>query len=183
MSPISFHPDAARTACGCESATARPSPLDARGFVVRLLQTIPTLPPGNDRGQTPVTWVTGLASPGVVITNSGTIASTARAIDTSGSAISGNFTLLNNAGAVLTSAIDVFRINGGLSSGSVTVNNAGTIQSTATGRVFDFVNATSNSTVFSITNQAGAIIQSQSSDVMRDVTSSYGGKGVVRYTW
>jgi len=116
---------------------------------------------------TAITWVSGLASPGVVITNNGTISATSRGIDTSGSAISGNLTLNNNAGAVFTSSNDAFRINGGLSNGSVTVVNAGTIQSTNNGRVFDFVNATSNTTVFSITNQTGGIIKSQGSDVMR----------------
>ena len=118
-------------------------------------------------GSPAITWGTGLASPGVVITNNGTISSTARGIDTSGSAISGNFTLLNNSGALFTSSNDAFRINGGLSSGSVTVNNAGTIQATNNGRVFDFVNATAKTTVFSITNQAGGTIKSLGSDVMR----------------
>ncbi|WP_210191241.1 autotransporter domain-containing protein [Bradyrhizobium mercantei] len=116
---------------------------------------------------TAISWVTGLASPGVVITNNGTISATSRGIDTSGSAISGNLTLINNAGAVFTSANDAFRINGGLASGSVTVDNAGTIQATGSGRVFDFVNATSNSTVFSITNRSGGTIKSSGSDVMR----------------
>lgn len=57
---------------------------------------------------TAITWTTGLASPGVVITNKGTISATSRAIDTSNSAISGNFTL-NNSG-MITSANDAFRI-------------------------------------------------------------------------
>ncbi|MGF6426330.1 autotransporter domain-containing protein [Bradyrhizobium sp. Pha-3] len=116
---------------------------------------------------TAITWITGLSSPGVVITNNGTISATSRGIDTSSSAISGNLTLINNAGAVFTASNDAFRINGGLSSGSVTVDNAGTIQSTGNGRVFDFVNATSNTTVFSITNQSGGTIRSSGSDVMR----------------
>ncbi|MEH2673461.1 hypothetical protein DXU07_30040 [Bradyrhizobium elkanii] len=116
---------------------------------------------------TAITWITGLSSPGVVITNNGTISATSRGIDTSSSAISGNLTLINNAGAVFAASNDAFRINGGLSSGSVTVDNAGTVQSTGNGRVFDFVNATSNTTVFSITNQSGGTIRSSGSDVMR----------------
>ena len=116
---------------------------------------------------TAISWVTGLGSPGVVITNNGTISATSRGIDTSSSAISGNLTLINNAGAVFTSANDAFRINGGLSSGTVTVDNFGTIRATSNGRVFDFVNATSNTTVFSITNEIGGTIKSSGSDVMR----------------
>ncbi|WP_081725941.1 MULTISPECIES: autotransporter outer membrane beta-barrel domain-containing protein [unclassified Bradyrhizobium] len=116
---------------------------------------------------TAISWVTGLASPGVVITNNGTISATSRGIDTSSSAISGNLTLINNAGAVFTAANDAFRINGGLSSGTVTVDNFGTIQATSNGRVFDFVNATSKTTVFSITNESGGTIKSSGSDVMR----------------
>ena len=99
---------------------------------------------------TAISWVTGLASPGVVITNNGTISATSRGIDTSSGAISGNLTLINNAGAVFTAANDAFRINGGLSSGTVTVDNFGTIQATSHGRVFEFLNQTSKTTGFSI---------------------------------
>jgi uncharacterized protein with beta-barrel porin domain len=116
---------------------------------------------------TAITWTTGLASPGVVITNDGTISATSRGIDTSNSAISGNFTLINNKGAVFTSSNDVFRIQSGLTSGTVKVDNFGTIQSTNNGRVFDFNSVTSNAAVFSITNEAGGTLKAVGNDVMR----------------
>jgi uncharacterized protein with beta-barrel porin domain len=116
---------------------------------------------------TAISWTTGLASPGVVITNNGTISATSRGIDTPNSAISGNFTLNNNAGAMLTSANDAFRIQNNLTSGTVTVDNFGTIQSTATGRVFDFNAVTSNAAIFSITNEAGGTLKAVGNDAMR----------------
>ncbi|MFH0299519.1 autotransporter domain-containing protein [Bradyrhizobium sp. 31Argb] len=116
---------------------------------------------------TAITWTTGLASPGVVITNDGTISATSRGIDTSNSAISGNFALINNKDALFTSSNDAFRIQSGLTSGTVKVDNFGTIQSTNNGRVFDFNSVTSNTAVFSITNEAGGTLKALGNDVMR----------------
>ncbi|MFG1185608.1 autotransporter domain-containing protein [Xanthobacter aminoxidans] len=103
------------------------------------------------------------ASPGVVITNSGTITSTNRTIDTTG-AFTGTFTLDNKAGGKVTSKDDAFRINGPLANGTVVVNNAGVITS-QTGQALDFDKATAATATITIGNTG--TISSAGSDAIR----------------
>src|SRR5690349_10527755 len=85
---------------------------------------------GSLTAATAITWNAGSASPGVIITNSGTVTGTARAIDTSG-AFTGSFTVNNNAGATLTgTGNDAWRINTNITTGTITLNNSGTFIST-----------------------------------------------------
>lgn len=113
-------------------------------------------------------------TPGVVITNSGTITSTGRTIDTTG-AFSGTFTLNNNSGAQIASKDDAFRINGALAGGTVVINNDGTISS-QTGQALDFDKATSATATITIGNTG--TITSAGSDAIRlgggtiDITNS-----------
>ncbi|WP_024278731.1 autotransporter outer membrane beta-barrel domain-containing protein [Xanthobacter sp. 126] len=103
------------------------------------------------------------ASPGVVITNSGTITSTNRTIDTTG-AFTGTFTLDNKAGGKVNSKDDAFRINGPLANGTVVVNNAGVITS-QTGQALDFDKATAATATITIGNTG--TISSAGSDAIR----------------
>ncbi|MFG1344763.1 autotransporter domain-containing protein [Xanthobacter autotrophicus DSM 431] len=111
-----------------------------------------------------ITW-SGAAttSPGVIITNAGSVTSTKRAIDTA-SNVSGLFTLTNT-GSV-SSTDDAFRINGTLANGTVIVNNDGTISST-TGQALDFDKATSSTATVTIDNSRTGTITSAGSDAIR----------------
>ena len=102
-------------------------------------------------------------TPGVVITNSGTVTSTGRTIDTTG-AFTGTFTLKNNASGKVTSKDDAFRINGPLANGTVIVNNAGAISS-QTGQALDFDKATAATATITIGNTG--TISSAGSDAIR----------------
>ncbi|MCL8381799.1 autotransporter domain-containing protein [Xanthobacter aminoxidans] len=102
-------------------------------------------------------------TPGVVITNSGTVTSTGRTIDTTG-AFTGTFTLTNTATGKVMSKDDAFRINGPLANGTVIVNNAGTISS-QTGQALDFDKANAATATVTIGNTG--TISSAGSDAIR----------------
>ncbi|MFG1365594.1 autotransporter domain-containing protein [Xanthobacter versatilis] len=112
------------------------------------------------------------ATPGVVITNNGTVTSNTRTIDTA-SNVTGAFTLTNNGS--ITSKDDAFRINGALANGTVTITNSGTISS-QTGQGFDFDKATATTAKVSVDNSG--TISSAGSDAIRlgggtiDITNS-----------
>lgn len=100
-------------------------------------------------------------TPGVVITNDGTISSTGRGIDTT-SNVTGSFTLDNN--STVSSTDDAFRINGALANGQVVVDNAGEIKS-KNGQALDFDKA--NSATAQITIDNSGTISSAGSDAIR----------------
>ncbi|MBI1181650.1 MAG: autotransporter domain-containing protein [Alphaproteobacteria bacterium] len=110
------------------------------------------------------------ASTGLVITNSGTIKSTAsggRAINASGGNNTRTLTLTNNAGATIESENDAFRINVDPSGGTVLVENYGTIRSTDGGQALDFDAAGSGNASITINNHAGGQILALSADGIR----------------
>jgi subtilase-type serine protease len=110
------------------------------------------------------------AATGVVITNDGTIQSTAsggRAINVSGSALPRTITLNNAAGALITSQDDAFRVNLDVSQGTITVNNAGTIKTTNGGQGIDFDAITTPGATVTINNLAGGVIQTFGADGIR----------------
>ena len=110
------------------------------------------------------------AATGVVITNGGTIQSTAsggRAINVSGTALPRTITLNNAAGALITSQDDAFRVNLDVSQGTITVNNAGTIKTTNGGQAIDFDAITTPGATVRINNLAGGVIQSFGADGIR----------------
>lgn len=110
------------------------------------------------------------AATGVVITNGGTIQSTAsggRAINVSGTALPRTITLTNAAGALITSQDDAFRVNLDVSQGTITVNNAGTIKTTNGGQAIDFDAITTPGATVRINNLAGGVIQSFGADGIR----------------
>lgn len=109
---------------------------------------------------TAISWTGGPTGQTVVIDNFGTINGTTRAIDTSGSFATGNFTLQNHATGLVSSANDAFRLNfnaanGAAFNGTVTIDNDGTIQSN-TGQALDFASVTSANATIVIEN-SGAI--------------------------
>ena len=110
------------------------------------------------------------AATGVVITNNGTIQSTAsdgRAINVSGTALPRTITLNNAAGALITSEDDAFRVNLDVSQGTITVNNAGTIKTTNGGQGIDFDAITTPGATVRINNLAGGVIQTFGADGIR----------------
>ena len=124
-------------------------------------------------GSSAIQWsAAATATPGVVITNNGTITSNNRTIDTA-SGVTGAFTLTNN--GAITSKDDALRINGALADGTVTITNSGTISS-QTGQAFDFDKATATTAKVSVDNSG--TITSAGSDAIRlgggiiDITNS-----------
>jgi outer membrane autotransporter protein len=119
----------------------------------------------------------GVAAPGISITNSGTLQSGNRGIDTShssnGSAF--NFTLTNNAGGIITTTDDSVRIDDDVPVGRIVVENSGTITS-AVGQAIDFdaINTAGNVV---INNRAGGLLQAMDADGVRP------GEGGVVNNW
>jgi Ca2+-binding RTX toxin-like protein len=127
-----------------------------------------------------ITWTGGSATPGVVITNAGTISSsTERGIDTSGSFTTGSITLQNVSGArLIASASDGFRINTSITTGTITVENSGilvagsvdgsnnVVANAGSGQGLDFVALQSTATVH-ITNNASGLIGASGNDALR----------------
>jgi uncharacterized protein with beta-barrel porin domain len=119
------------------------------------------------------------ASTGIVITNSGTIESTAatgRAINfASGGGTTRNITLNNNVGGVIRSQDDAFRINLAVTSGLITVNNSGLILSgyglpvgsSSAGQGIDFDAIAAGTATVQINNYATGVIQSNGNDAIR----------------
>ncbi|WGD28541.1 autotransporter domain-containing protein [Ancylobacter sp. WKF20] len=113
-----------------------------------------------------VLWNGAATSTGVSITNDGTISSTGgRAFDTSGSSITGIYTLVNN--GTISASNDTFRINDDFANGTLNVTNYGTMTS-ATGQVFDLANVTAATAVVTITNYG--TLESGTADVVRPGT-------------
>jgi outer membrane autotransporter protein len=110
------------------------------------------------------------AANGIVITNAGTIESTAseeRAINVSGSDMPRTITLDNLAGGVIQSEDDAFRVNLDVTQGTIVVNNAGTIRTTNGGQAIDFDAIESDSATIRINNLAGGVLQSFGADGVR----------------
>lgn len=113
-----------------------------------------------------VLWNGAATGTGISITNDGTISSTGgRAFDTSGSSITGIYTLVNN--GTISSSNDTFRINDDFANGTLNVTNYGTMTS-ATGQVFDLANVTAATAVVTITNYG--TLESATADVVRPGT-------------
>ncbi|WP_454886725.1 autotransporter outer membrane beta-barrel domain-containing protein [Sphingomonas oryzagri] len=110
------------------------------------------------------------AAAGIVITNAGTIESTAseeRAINVSGSDMPRTITLNNLAGGLITSEDDAFRVNLDVTEGTIIVNNAGTIRTTNGGQAIDFDAIESDGATVRINNLAGGVLQSYGADAVR----------------
>jgi outer membrane autotransporter protein len=110
------------------------------------------------------------AATAVVITNAGTIESTAseeRAINVSGSDMPRTITLNNLAGGVIQSEDDAFRVNLDVTQGTIVVNNAGTIKTTNGGQAIDFDAIESDGATIRINNLAGGVLQSYGADAVR----------------
>ena len=128
---------------------------------------------------TTITWTGGSASPGVIITNDGTISATTRGIDTSGAFTTGSFTLNNDAtGTLISSTNDGFRINTNITAGTIAVNNSGKLVSgalngsgnivaAASGQALDFAAIVSSTANIQITNAAGALLGASGDDAIR----------------
>ncbi|HEV2159968.1 hypothetical protein [Bradyrhizobium sp.] len=123
-------------------------------------------------GSTPVTWVGGSTSPGVLLDNFGTIAGTSRAIDTAGSA-SGSFTINNRGKATITATKDAVKISNLVSgtSGTFNISNAGTISSTGTGsnagQALDLEDINSSGANIVINTAASSVISAADADAIR----------------
>lgn len=110
------------------------------------------------------------AATAIVITNAGTIESTAseeRAINVSGSDMPRTITLNNLAGGVIQSEDDAFRVNLDVTQGTIIVNNAGTIRTTNGGQAIDFDAIESDGATIRINNLAVGILQSYGADAVR----------------
>ena len=109
------------------------------------------------------------ASTGLVITNSGTIQSTAagaRAINASGGNNTRTLTLTNNASGLITSDDDAFRINVDPTGGTILIQNYGTILA-QNGQALDFTAAVGGGASITINNYAGATLRSNGQDGIR----------------
>jgi uncharacterized protein with beta-barrel porin domain len=116
---------------------------------------------------TAIIWTGGSASPGVVITNSGTITGTTRALDSGGALGTGSITVNNNAGATITAnGNDGWRINNNVSNGTITLNNAGTFVSNG-GQALDWAAVVSSTASIRINNAVSGIIRSTADDAIR----------------
>ncbi|MBB5046683.1 uncharacterized protein YhjY with autotransporter beta-barrel domain [Rhodopseudomonas rhenobacensis] len=137
---------------------------------------------GTLSATTAITWTVNGSNPspapGVSIDNAGSISGTTRGIDTSGSSVPRNITVINRAGAtIFGSANDAFRINGDIGSGTVNVYNYGTILSNG-GQALDFDAITSTTGTVNIVNYATGVVKSTAADAVRPgeggVVTNYG---------
>lgn len=116
-----------------------------------------------DVSKTAITWTGGSDAPGASITNSGTIKSGNRGIDTKGSDDPGVLTVINNAGATIDAADDAFRIN--TEAGKVDLTNGGTIVSHG-GQALDFGAMTAADASISVHNLVGGVISADADDAV-----------------
>ncbi|OZI66415.1 hypothetical protein CAL28_01335 [Bordetella genomosp. 11] len=120
-----------------------------------------------DTSGTSLTMDSSVPAPGISITNSGTLKSGNRGIDTNGSTAGSpfNFTLTNNAGAIIFTSDDSVRINNDVPTGRIVIENAGTITSQS-GQAIDFDKIGTAGNVV-INNRAGGLIQAMDADAVR----------------
>ena len=150
-----------RALCAAGVIVASPLAVQAASFNVTTATTTQQRVSGADVGTisstgsitlsgVAVLWNGAATGSGVMVTNDGTVSSTGgRAFDTSGSSITGPYTLINNGS--ITSSNDTFRINDDFADGTLTVTNNG-ITTSATGQVFDLNAANAASAIVVITN-------------------------------
>jgi uncharacterized protein with beta-barrel porin domain len=122
---------------------------------------------GSLTAATAITWMGGSASPGVIITNSGAITGTTRALDSSGALGASSITVNNNALATITAnGNDGWRINNNVTTGTITLNNAGTFVSNG-GQALDWASVVSSTANIRINNAVSGIIRSTADDAIR----------------
>ncbi len=113
-------------------------------------------------GSTSAIVSTGTSS-GVVITNSGTVTSAYRGIETGGSIV--GFTINNQVGALVNTVDNAFHLNSLAANGLVTINNSGTV--TSSSRAIQFANNAIATATVQLNNSATGILRSTASDAIR----------------